>query len=209
MSGIPSVSPAGSRRLARLDDARLQVVVGTRPDDLTEVLVAATGASADICRLRDDRAGEDALRTAADTFRRVCDHAAALFLVDRLPGLALQVGADGVIVGPPDVDADHARRAVGPDLIVGRIVTTPAEIDASTDQDIDLIVLEPADGGDLTGHAVEHAGHPWFATVPPDGSPDALVERGAQRLVTSVRDADAAADACWRLRRAVGAHRGS
>lgn len=208
MSGIPSVSPAGSRRLARLDDARLQIVVGTRPDDLTELLVAATGASVDICRLRDDRAGEDALRAAADTFRRVCDHAAALFLVDRLPGLALQVGADGVVVGPPDVDADHARRAVGPDLIVGRIVTTAAELDASTDQDIDLIVLEPA-GGDLIRHAAAHAGHPWFATVPDVEPPGALVERGAGRLVASVRDAEDAADVCWRMRRAVGARPGS
>lgn len=207
MSGIPSVSPAGSRRLARLDDARLQIVVGTRPDDLTDLLVAATGASADICRLRDDRAGEDALRAAADTFRRVCDRAAALFLVDRLPGLALQVGADGVVVGPPDVDADHARRAVGPDLIVGRIVTSPAELDASTDQDVDLIVLESADD-DLIRHAVEHAGHPWFVTVPDDEPPGEPVGRGARRLVASVHDADDAADVCWRMRRAVGAHPG-
>lgn len=205
MSGIPSVSPAGARRLARLDDARVQVVVGTRPDDLADVLAAVTGASADICRLRDDRAGEDALRTAADTFRRVCDRAAALFLVDRLPGLALQVGADGVVVGPPDVDADHARRAVGPDLIVGRIVTDRAGIDAATDQDIDLIVLEgTADG--VVRYAREHAGHPWFVTVPPGSSPERVVEEGARRLVARVDDPGTATDTCWALRRAVGAH---
>lgn len=207
MSGIPSVSPAGARRLARLDDARLQVVVGTRPEDLTDVLVAVTGASADVCRLRDDRAGEDTLRTAADTFRRVCGHAAALFLVDRLPGLALQVGADGVVVGAPDVDADHARRAVGPDLIVGSIITTPAEIDAATDQDVDLLVLERADD-DLVRHAVEHAGHPWFVTVPPDAAPEEPIERGARRLATRIEDAGDAADTCWRLRRALAAHPG-
>lgn len=202
---IPSVSPAGARRLARLDDARLQVVVGTRPHDLTDVLVAVTGASADICRLRDDRAGEDALRTAADTFRRVCDHAAALFLVDRLPGLALQVGADGVVVGPPDVDADHARQAVGPDLIVGRVVTDEAQIDASTDQDIDLIVLERADDR-LIRYAEDHAGHPWFVTVPAGTSPERVVAQGAGRLVVPITDAGSAAATCWEHRRAVAAH---
>lgn len=205
MTGIPSVSPAGARRLARLDDARVQVVVGTRPGDLGDLLAAVTSASADICRLRDDRAGEDALRTAADTFRRVCDRAAALFLVDRLPGLALQVGADGVVVGPPDVDADHARRAVGPDLIVGRIVTGAAEIDASTDQDIDLVVLEGADA-DLVRYAREHAGHPWFVTVPPGSPPEGFVEQGARRLAAPVEDLETATDTCWTLRRAVAAH---
>lgn len=207
MSQLPSVSPAGSRRLARLQDSRLQVVVDARAD-LESVLTAAVEASADICRLRDDRAGEDRLRAAADTFRRVCDHAAALFVLDRFPGLALQVGADGVVVGPPDVDADHARRTVGPDLLVGRIATTVPEVDAAVDQDIDLVVLEPGPGTPreaLVTHAAEAGGHPWYATVDP-ARVDAVLAAGATRVVVDLSTAGDPAAVCWALRRALAAH---
>lgn len=201
---IPSVSPAGARRLARLDDARLQVMCDTTPEDLEAHLVSVTGASVDICRLRDDRAGEDDLRAAADVFRRVCDRAAALFLVDRLPGLALQVGADGVLVGAPDVHPDHARRAVGPDLLVGAIVGDAAGIDASADQDIDLLVLDPCDV-DLARYAAQHATHPWFASVADAEQAARLLQAGAVRLSAPSRPDDPAAH-CWTLRRALSAH---
>ncbi|MDQ3931239.1 MAG: thiamine phosphate synthase, partial [Actinomycetota bacterium] len=98
MTSFPSLSPTGERRQARLADARLQAVVTARrgKKDLESFLGALVAGSVDICRLRDDTATEDDLRAAADTFRRVCDRAGALFVVDRLPGLAVQVGADGV-----------------------------------------------------------------------------------------------------------------
>lgn len=201
---IPSVSPAGARRLARLGDARLQVVADTSPTDLEAHLAAVTDASADICRLRDDRATEDDLRAAADVFRRVCDRAAALFLVDRLPGLALQVAADGVVVGRPDVHPDHARREVGPDLLVGAIVTDRAGIDASADQDIDLLVLEPSDR-ELVRYAAEHAAHPWYASVRDADEAVPLLQAGALRVSAPSRVDDPGAH-CWALRRALSAH---
>lgn len=201
---IPSVSAAGARRLARLDDARLQVVCDTTPEDLEAHLVSVTGASADICRLRDDRAGEDELRAAADVFRRVCDRAATLFLLDRLPGLALQVGADGVLVGAPDVRPDHARRAVGPDLLVGAIVGDAAGIDASADQDIDLLVLDPCDTY-LVRYAARHATHPWFASVARVEEAARMLQVGAGRLSAPSRLDDPGAQ-CWALRRALSAH---
>ena len=176
----------------------------TTPEDLEAHLVSVTGASVDICRLRDDRAGEDDLRTAADVFRRVCDRAAALFLVDRLPGLALQVGADGVLVGPPDVHPDHARRAVGPDLLVGAIVGDAAGIDASADQDIDLLVLDPCDV-DLAAYAAQHATHPWFASVADVEQAARMLRAGAARLSAPSRPDDPGAH-CWMLRRALSAH---
>ncbi|MBW3561397.1 MAG: thiamine phosphate synthase [Actinobacteria bacterium] len=201
---IPSVSAAGARRLARLDDARLQVMCDTTPEDLEAHLLSVTGASADICRLRDDRAGEDDLRAAADVFRRVCDRAATLFLLDRLPGLALQVGADGVLVGAPDVRPDHARRAVGPDLLVGAIVGDAAGIDASADQDIDLLVLDPCDT-DLVRYAAQHATHPWFASVAGVEEAARMLQVGAARLSAPSRMDDPGAH-CWALRRALSAH---
>ncbi len=206
MTAFPSLSPAGERRQARLRDARLQVVVGARAgtEQLEGLLVAVTSASVDVCRLRDDRASEDELRAAADVFRRVCERAGALFVLDRLPGLALQVGADGVHVSAPDVEADHARRIVGPDLLVGRTARHAEDVSASAEEDVDY--LEVTGAG--VAVAVRSSPHPWFAVVPADGQAEPLLRAGAGRLVLDggMLSAEDPAQACWQLRRAVSAN---
>ncbi len=80
---LPVVSEVGSRRQARLVDARLAVVVDTRADrgDLEALLTACCGASADLLVLRDKIATEAALRGAAEVFRRVADDHGALFVL--------------------------------------------------------------------------------------------------------------------------------
>lgn len=214
MSGFPSLSAAGERRQARLVDARIQVVVGTRNQrgDLETFLTALCGASVDVCRLRDDTATEDELRAAADVFRRVCDRAGALFVMDRLPGLALQVSADGVQVGPGDVPSDHARRVVGPDLLVGLLVTTPAQIEQSADEDVDALVVGPPPTAltpslETVRHAARRAPRPWFvAGFRPDGLAP-LLAAGARRVVIDhgLESADPAR-ICWAVRRTLAAY---
>lgn len=209
MNGFPSVSPVGERRQARLADARLAVVVDTGRDgrDLEALLRAVCGASVDIVRLRDDTATEDALRRTADVVRRVCDDAGALFLLDRLAGLAVQVGADGVHLGEVDADPDHARRVAGPDALVGLGLRSARSVAASGDEDVDLIVL----GDDVTGAvapelitAAETACQPWFVAT--DG-PRTAIERirsGARRvLLCGGLDGSDPATACWEVRRAL------
>ncbi len=207
MTHFPSLSPQGERRQARLADARLQAIVATRraEGDLEAFLSALCAGSVDILRLRDDTATEDELRAAADSFRRAADRAGALFIVDRLPGLAVQVGADGVHLGPVDVDPEHARRVVGPDLLVGRTVRTPDDIDATADEDVDYLVVEPASNPAVGRYAVERATHPWFLAggVGP-ATVDVALEAGARRIVAdaclAVEDPEGV---CWELRRAL------
>lgn len=220
--GFPSMSAAGARRMARLEDARLYVVTDARRDrgDLEAFLTAVCEASVDIVQLRDKTATEDDLRAAADVFRRVCERTGALFIVNDLPGLAVQVGADGVHVGQDDVHPDHARRVVGPDLIVGRSTHGPDQLDRAADEDVDYVAVgpvhatptkagRPAIGIEPIRYAARSSAHPWFAIGGLDAEtlPEVL-EAGARRVavVRFVCDADDAADACWTLRKAVGAY---
>lgn len=225
---LPVVSQVGARRQARLVDARLAVVVGTRAarGDLEILLAACCGASADLLLLRDATADETALRTAAAVFRRVADDHGALFVLNDLPGLAAEVGADGVQVGQADVPPDHARRVGGPDLLVGRTVQSPEHVDAAADEDVDYLVVGPVHGGapglspesdartPAVGlapvrYAAQRASTPWFAgggldqaTVPE------LLEAGARRITVgaSVTEASDPGDVVWALRRLLGAH---
>lgn len=210
---FPSVSPVGERRQARLADARLAAVVDTRRprEALAAHLTALGEASVDVLRLRDDTATEDELRAAADVFRRVCDEVGALFLVDRLPGLAVQVGADGVHLGAVDMHPDRARSVVGPDLLIGRAARSAAAVDASGDEDVDLLVVgedrAAGDRDELVSHASRRASHPWFASLGAIGEAERLVGLGARRLVAvagSLPDDDPGA-AVWELRRTVAA----
>lgn len=219
---FPSLSDAGMRRQARLADARLYVVTDARRDrgDLESFLTAVCEASTDVIQLRDKTATEDELRAAADVFRRVAERTGALFILNDLPGLAVQVGADGVHVGQEDVHPDHARTVVGPDLLVGRSTHSATQIDATADEDIDYFAVgpvhatptkqgRPAVGLDPIRHAERCASHPWFAIGGlNDDTVGAVLDAGARRVVVvrAVCDAPDPAAACWSLRRALGAY---
>lgn len=212
MTGFPSLSPIGERRQARLHDARLGVVVGARASagDLENYLHLVCSASADICLLRDDAATEDELRVAADAFRRVCDESGALFVVDRLPGLAVQVGADGVHIAAIDVDPDHARRVVGPDVLIGRATRRTSEIDCAGDEDVDYVVVGHERGEDdrrdLVTYAARRSSHPWFAVEGDVRVAEELVRRGARRVIADRLAAEDPQADLWALRRMLAAH---
>lgn len=222
MTEFPSLSAAGERRQARLRDARLYVVTDARREqgDLEGFLTACVDASADILQLRDKTATEDELRAASDVFRRVADRSGALFVLNDLPGLAVQVGADGAHVGQTDVQPDHARTVMGPDLLVGRSTHSVDQIDAVADEDVDYFAIGPVHqtptkpgrppiGLDPVRHAAGHAVVPWFVIggMSAETLSDAMAA-GASRVVV-VRAVTTAADpgaACWALRRVLAAN---
>lgn len=221
-SPFPSLSRTGERRHARLADARLVVVTDARRDrgDLEHLLSTVCEASADVLLLRDKTATEDDLRSASDVFRRVADRTGALFVLNDLPGLACQVGADGVQVGQRDVHPDHARRICGPDLLVGRTCHSIEQLEQAADEDVDYLEIGPigAGSGDVEALGVEplavaarRAATPWFAFGGLDlaGVREAL-DAGARRVVLgrAVTGADDPAAVCWDVRRALGAVHG-
>jgi len=70
-------------------------------------------------QLRLKGADDDAVRRAAEALRPVCDaHGVPLIMNDR-PDLARSTGCDGVHIGQHDASYADARKAVGPQGIVG------------------------------------------------------------------------------------------
>ena len=84
-----------------------------------EVVAAALQGGASIVQLRDKDASRDELLRTGRELARMCRDAGALFIVNDDPGLAAEVGAAGVHVGPTDMPPERAREIVGPDAIVG------------------------------------------------------------------------------------------
>ena len=161
----------GTERRAKLARSRLYLVLEARPHggDPSQLLDAALRGGVDVVQLRDTELADDELVRAAEPFRRACEAHGALFVLGDRPSLVLQAGADGVHVGRDTALAD-ARRAVGPEAIVGLSATTPDELRGDPDYfGVGAIYgtptkPEPAPGGlDLVRAARDTLRVPWFA----------------------------------------------
>lgn len=199
------------QRRARLRDARLYFVcdAGFDPLELDGLLGQALAGGADVIQLRDKQAPERALRAAAGLFAAAAAEHDALFILNDLPDLAAECGADGVHVGQDDLDVATAREALGPEAIVGLSTHRPEQLDAALAAEgparPDYLSVgpvwetptkpgRPAAGLDYVRYAAEAAADrlPWFAI----GSIDQhnvgeVVAGGARRLVVvrAIRDA--------------------
>ncbi len=195
----------GPLRRHRLDFARLYFVCEPDPPgaELEPLLLAALNGGAGLIQLR-DKEGQRALsRRTAPTFRRLADTYSALFIVNDDPGLALELGADGVHLGQDDTPVDEARAIVGPDAIVGLSTHSPEQIDAAQTQGVDYISVgpvwetptkpgRPATGLDLVSYAAANTAMPFFAIggIDPGNAPQ-VADAGATRMVVvrAIRDA--------------------
>ena len=202
------MTPAGEARRARLVRARLYLVCGAR--DAGRLLAAALAGGVDMLQLREKEAGDSELLEAATGFRRACDEAGALFILNDRPDLVAAAQADGVHLGQDDMPVRAARELVGSDRIVGLSTHTPAQADAA--QGVDYIGVGPvhatptkpgraAVGTGLVRHAAAHCTIPFFAIGGIDaGNAAAVVAAGARRIavvraITAAEDAGAAARA--------------
>lgn len=68
-------------------------------------------------RLKD--VSDDEIRRATESLMPVAQAKDVAFLINDRPGLAAELGADGVHIGQEDATYAQARAAVGPDRIVG------------------------------------------------------------------------------------------
>ncbi len=197
----------------RIEDARLYLVVGARPD----VVAAALRGGVDVVQLRMKDAADGEVVAAGRELRRLCDAHGALLVVNDRPDLALGCSADGVHVGQEDVSVAEARRVVGPERIVGLSTHSPEQIAVASGADYIGVgpVFEtptkpgrPAVGLELVRDAARSARMPWFAI----GGIDAanvgdVLAAGATRIavVRAIADAPdpeaAARELASRLRR--------
>ena len=103
---------------ARPDYLKLYAVTDESPGLADRVRLAIAGGATCI-QHRAKCASFEAARTDALAIRAVCREAGVPFIVNDSLELAVAVGADGLHVGQDDVPAREARRALGPDAILG------------------------------------------------------------------------------------------
>lgn len=191
--------PVSDRR-HRLERARLYLVCGVQSD---RFLTAALRGGVDIVQLRVKDADDETVLAAAARYRRACDEAGALLIVNDRPDLAAAAGADGVHVGQDDQPVARARAAVGPDALVGLSTHSPAQIDAA--RGVDYIGVGPVHatptkpgrapvGLALVRYASVHAPVPFFAIGGIDADLVGAVARAGARRIAVVRAVTEAAD---------------
>ncbi len=194
----------GAARRERLARARLYLVMEARPHgaDPSALLEAALRGGVDVVQLRDKELADDELVAAAEPFRAACAAHGALFVLNDRPDLVAACDADGVHVGQEDTPAAAARRAIGPERLLGVSTHSREQMLAATEADyvgIGTIFATPtkpandAAGLELVRTAAATLTIPWFAIGGIDlGTVDEVVAAGARgvAVVRAIRDAE-------------------
>ena len=196
----------GSARRTRLQDARLYLCTGDRPD-LAEFVDAVLAGGVDVVQLREK--GIEAQReielcaVLAETAAR---HD-ALWSVNDRADVALVAQPDVLHLGQDDLPVAAARRILGTDVLVGRSCHDEQQVAAAAvEPGVDYFCVgptwptptkpgRPAPGLPLTRAAARlGTRRPWFAIGGIDaGNLDQVLEAGARRVVV-VRALTEAAD---------------
>jgi thiamine-phosphate pyrophosphorylase len=106
---------------------RLYLITPPRIDDVPEFAAVLEGAleAGDVAclqiRLKDDDGKIDvaATRAVAEAITAMAQAYGAAIIINDSPELAVELGADGVHIGPEDMSIKQAREIVGPDSILG------------------------------------------------------------------------------------------
>ncbi|HEX7609545.1 MAG TPA: thiamine phosphate synthase [Solirubrobacteraceae bacterium] len=194
-----AASESGAERRARLQAARLYLVVGSAPEPhtLPDLLRAAAAGGVDIVELREKDLPDGELAAVANAARALCERIGLLLTIDDRPAVALEVGADGVHLGEGDMAAAAARELLGPDVLIGRSAHSEEEIAAADPAVVDYISVGPVHesltkpgrapvGTVLVRYAATHARVPFFAVGGLDaGNVSTALDGGAQRVAVS------------------------
>ena len=90
------------------------------PKSFADMLKRALGAGDVACvQLRLKDVADDEVRRATNILMPIVQNAGVAFILNDRPDLAAELGADGVHIGQDDASYGEARRALGPDRIVG------------------------------------------------------------------------------------------
>ncbi len=110
----------------RPDYLKLYAITDDGPNLVERVRLALEGGATCI-QHRAKGASFDAAKVDALAIQALCREAGVPFIVNDSLELALAIGADGLHVGQSDTAAREARRALGPDAILGVSAATVAE----------------------------------------------------------------------------------
>ncbi|TGE27531.1 thiamine phosphate synthase [Hymenobacter metallicola] len=94
-------------------------------------------------QLRVKNAAPDQWRQLALDTQAVCQRYGATLIINDNPGLALEIGAEGVHLGKQDMSPIEARVLLGPSKIIGGTANTFADIEQLVQAGVDYIGLGP------------------------------------------------------------------
>jgi thiamine-phosphate pyrophosphorylase len=124
---------------------RLYLIADTTPGaqlPLREAVAEAVRAGVRLVQLREkERADDDYLALARDLRALTAAHGARLLINSRVT-VAAAVGADGVHL-PRDVSIGAARRALGPQALIGVSAHSQAELRRAETEGADFVTLSP------------------------------------------------------------------
>ncbi len=129
------------------------------------IVRAAVAGGASMVQLRDKQASDAALiEIARGLIHVLAGTGVPLIINDRL-AVAQAVDADGVHLGQDDVFPRRAREMLGPDVIIGLSVSSPAEIARLDRADVDYAGLGPIFATTTKDDAGEALGAEGFASL--------------------------------------------
>lgn len=92
-----------------------------------QLALEACKAGVDLVQLRLKNRAYTEMRTIATEIKAICQHFDATFIINDHLDLALELDVDGVHLGNSDMDHELARKALGPDKIIGGTAYTLEE----------------------------------------------------------------------------------
>lgn len=157
----------------RLLQSRLYLVTAT-VENLFEVVEASLRGGLTLVQHRDKSAGDTTRLQIARKLRELCNQYNALLIINDRVDIALAVDADGVHLGQQDIPIALARQVLGPQRLIGRSTTNPAEMAQAIAEGADYIGVGPvyetptkagkaAAGLEYIRYAAENASVPWYA----------------------------------------------
>jgi len=145
--------------LTRRFDPRLILVTGSAAAgrSLEETVASAARGGVTAVQLRDKAApDEDLLRSALRLKAVLAPYGVPLLINDRVR-VAAAAGAAGVHLGQDDAPVPEARRALGPEAVIGLSVETLGQAAAAEDLDVDYYGVSPV----FATPTKPDAGTPW------------------------------------------------
>lgn len=121
--------------MSRAFDPSIYLVTDTAqcggPDAVVEMVRLAVASGVTLVQLRDPDCGNDEFVELGRRLRGVLEGTGVPLIVNDRVNLVGAIGADGVHVGQGDLPIAEARRAIGPDRILGLSVSSPAHVEAA------------------------------------------------------------------------------
>ncbi len=110
---------------------------------MIETARAAVAGGATIVQLRDKHASTTTMIETGIALKQVLAGSGARLIVNDDVEAAIAIGADGLHIGQEDLNAQDARRMIGPDMILGLSVETEALASAINAEIVDYAGIGP------------------------------------------------------------------